>query len=446
MRPARVIILALTFALAAAAQAQVDWESWDAAVIRTTRTTPIQLDVQTSPAAGVATARLDLAAGGSVTLAAVGNGRFTGTITPAQALAGYDAADVNRNFVGFLRLLGSGGQPISTVNEFINVIDGSIPAAPVKARSSTARQTSRIFNVVRSPMSDLTSAAQDAVRQFYTYFPDDFDFVLVVFSMPSFPANRYHIGVRADATGTGQSPNNATASYGSAGRLLGVTVYPLDFLFDGAETSFSHETGHQWINFLANPRLSAGRPHWPPSNLASGVMGFSIPGSGAGGDFAYTVEAAGPGLAHVRSRTSTEPRTFTDLDLYLMGLLPPSQVQNAIVLDGDPCADCMVPATTITIQDVINANGPRIPTSSASQKSFRVATIVVTRNRLLNDDELAFFDSFAARGESRVALPFTSGLARGTTYPFSLATRGLATVDFHLTNEPVSTKKRAVRH
>ena len=83
-----------------------------------------------------------------------------------------------------------------------------------------------------------------------------------------------------------------------------------------------------------------------------------------------------------------------------------------------------------------------------------VAHHVAEANRLLverlsqplgtvTDDEMAMLEYFAARGESDVALPFTSGLARGTTKPFSVATRGIGHVDLRLEALP---RKRAARH
>lgn len=448
MRSSLVLFLgSLLVLLSAPLRAQVDSDSWDVAAMRTTRTAPLRLDVHVSPTAGVTAVRLDLAAGGSVNLTPLGGGLFRGSVTPAQALFGYDANDVNRNFVGFLRILGSGGQQLATYNEFINVVDGNIPAVPVVERSATARQSTRILNLLRPAGGDLASEVQASVRQLYSYLPDDYDFVQVVFSLPESSGNRYHIGVRTDATGTGQGTANSTAAYGSAGKLLGVTVFPLDTYFDCGEHTFSHETGHQWINFLKNPALAAGSPHWPYSNLANGIMGFSIAGSGAGGTFPYTVDAAGAGQARVRIQPPSRPKTFSDLDLYLMGLLPASQVRDALVLATEPtCSDCTMPVTTVTIQDVINVNGPRLPTPATSQKAFRFATVVVTRDRLLNDDEMAFFDYFAARGEARVVLPFAAGLEQGTANPFYLATRGLATADLHLRKEALPSKHRAVRH
>src|SRR5207237_9479549 len=174
-------------------------------------------------------------------------------------------------------------------------------------------------------------------------------------------------------------------------------------------------------NFLKNASLAGGSPHWPPSTMARGIMGLSIPGSGAGGDFPYKIEMATSTTAHVTISVVTQE--FDGFDLYLMGFLPPSAVAPGIVIQGSGCNDCTVPASQVTIADVIAANGPRVPDSTQSQKSFRMATVVISRDRLLNDEELAVREDFAERGDADAILPCASGLAHGTTQPRILPTR-----------------------
>jgi hypothetical protein len=347
-------------------------------------------------------------------------------------LDGYASDDVNHNVVGFIRLLGSSGQTLSSLNSIVQVLDDRVPAATVRNLPSNARATARILNLYRPGIDP--DQVQAAVRQFYGYYRDDFDFVQVVFALPSWPANRYHAQVRQDVGGIGAALTNNGAAFGSAAKLKGYTVFPIDTLFDAGESAFSHELGHQWINFLKNPSLAAGSPHWPPSTMARGIMGLSIPGSGAGGDFPYAITMTSSTTAHVTLATVTQE--FSDFDLYLMGFIPPSAVAPGIVIQGSGCTDCTVTASQITIADVIAANGPRNPASAAAQKSFRVATVVISRDRLLNDDELALFEYFAARGEAQEVLSYSSGLARGTTKPFYVATRRLGTVDLRLELPP----------
>ena len=432
-----LLSLAVAVFVCASARADIEWITFDPAAIRNDRTAPVRLDVQVSGATASTGLRLDLSAGGFITLTNMGGGRFTANVPAVAALFGYTSADLNRNFVGFLRTL-DGSTVVSTYNVFINVVDTSISRVTIKNLPG-ARQTARILNLFR-PLIGTDSRV--ATQQFYSYLPDDFDFVNVVFALPNYPGNRHHIVVRNDVSGIGLAFHNATAQYGSAGRLLGINVFPIDTLFDAGESAFSHEIGHQWINYLDHFRFQTG-PHWPPSNLASGIMGANISGTDVGGNFPWIVTPTTPGFAKTTVRL--EDPGFSDFDLYLMGLLPPVSTGDALLLDGTAtaCQNCIVPVTRFTIYDIINTHGPRLPAWPNARTSFRVGTVVITRDRLLTDDEIWLLEYFAARGESKTVLPFTSGLASGTTKPFYLATRGLGTVDLRLTIEP---KRRAARH
>src|SRR5438067_12845352 len=115
------LLLALLALLAPAAHAQtITWVKYDPSAIRSDRTAPATIELLiTGTVTGV---RLDYATGGgSLTLAPTGPGRWGGSVPAAQLLAGYDASDVNHNFVGFVRLLGAGGTTLSSFNSFINV-------------------------------------------------------------------------------------------------------------------------------------------------------------------------------------------------------------------------------------------------------------------------------------------------------------------------------------
>ena len=431
----RTLIL---LALAAAAQAQtVDWNRWDPMAIRSDRTANVTLELQTSGA--VSAVRLDYASGGSISLTQTSPARWSASVPAAKVLDGYQSDDVNHNVVGFVRLVGSGGQTLTSLNSVIQVIDSRVPAAAVRNLPNSARATARILNLFRPGINP--DQVQAAVQQLYGYFHDDYDFVMVVYTQPSYPANRYHFAVRSLVSGIGSPLINNGAQYGSATKLLGITVYPVDFFFDAGESAFSHELGHQWIMFLKNASLTPGTPHWVYSTMARGVMGFSIPGSLAGGEFGWQITPVTASTA--RTTTAAPTQEFSDLDLYLMGFIPPSQVPPATIITGEPCANCVLPSSTLTINDVIAVNGVRSPDWLSAKKSFRVATVVISRDRLLTDDEMSILEYFAARGESDVPLPYTSGLSRGTTKPFYVATRGSGRVDFRLETTP---RHRPARH
>ena len=118
-----------------------------------------------------------------------------------------------------------------------------------------------------------------------------------------------------------------------------------------------------------------------------------------------------------------------------MGLISKEEVSEHFVFEDQNQTDQLRgggtlkgPVHRISIENIIAVDGPRVPSVSDAQTQFRVVTIILSRDRLLSSNEMAFFDYMAARGESTSELPFTSGLARGVTKPFFLATGGRATL------------------
>lgn len=427
-RPARRLLALLAFLLTAVASSvqSIVSVTWDPMAIRSDRGADVSLAVETAGAVGGV--RIDLADLGSISLTPAGANTWRGTVPASRVLLGYGQDDVNHNFAGFIRLLGSAGQQIASFNAFVNVVDGNVPPVAVMNRATDVRQTPRIVNVYL-PGSTYTVDLRTVAQRFYTMFGDDFDFLQFAFTLPSYPQNRYHFGVRNDVQGIGIPIRNDAPFYGSAGKLQGISVFPIDYYFDLGEKTFSHELGHQWIQFIQHPLLQPGIPHWPMSTMATGVMGYSLAG-GVGGEFNWSIEPVSSTTAI--TRTAEASNEFADFDLYLMGLISAAQVAPGLVLQQAPCVGCTVTVAPITVNDIINRHSPRVPDPSTSTKSFRIATIVISRHRVLNDDEMALYEYMARRGEARQPIPYTSGLSRGTTKPFYVATRGLAAVDFRL--------------
>jgi hypothetical protein len=214
------------------------------------------------------------------------------------------------------------------------------------------------------------------------------------------------------------------------GKLMGITVFPVTGLFDGAETAYQHEMGHQWINFLSGTLFQSGIPHWPLSDVASGVMGFNIPGSRVGGNFPYKLTPEGENYR--LSFTSFVP-SFNDLELYLMGLLPADSVKTHFVFNNQnqtPMSNGLLygPITTISINNLVSLIGERIPNFNSSLKKFRIATIIIS-DSLLSDTEMSFYFFFAKRAEFKTTVPFCSGFLNGIAKPFYVSTGGRGELD-----------------
>lgn len=119
---------------------------------------------------------------------------------------------------------------------------------------------------------------------------------------------------------------------------------------------------------------------------------------------------------------------FNEYELYMMGLLPSWEVPDQIVFSDQtvvPNIGTFIDdaVTTVTIDEVIEANGgERDPAYPYAQNAFRAATIVISRGRLLSEDEMTYLDYMAARGELQVPIDDQYGR------PFYVSTGGRATL------------------
>lgn len=159
--------------------------------------------------------------------------------------------------------------------------------------------------------------------------------------------------------------------------------------YDYAMSQIGHEMGHRWSAFVSakvgNETIPLGPTHWArglqapvafpyqrpveASAMGGGVWQDNFDGTFTQLDDDYYVPATG----------------WSYLDLYLMGLIGPSEVPDFFILrnlvatgkdvNGHPIfkAD----RTKVTIQDVIAAEGPRLPDVDHSQKQFNTGMVVV---------------------------------------------------------------------
>jgi uncharacterized protein (TIGR03437 family) len=343
--------------------------------------------------------------------------------------------------IGFLAVF-QGQTSLSKYGVGAEIAAPDIPRLSVTSDAADVQHTAYLVNI-RMPAAFPPAGGDPSVipdgnpvlKRFYQLFPDSYDMLNLVYS-PSFFQNRFHVGYRNDVQGIGTQIFNSTSTAGSAGALLGVNHFPLTSYFDAGETAFVHEFGHQFIDFSTLPILAQGVPHWPISSLASGVMGFSLPGA-EGGRFPCRVTQASGG---VQLTPDSSAPVFADMDLYLMGLIPPEQVGDNVVFadqsNGGVIAKCgslyTGALTHVSIADVVQNMGKRVPDSTASKKSYRVATILVTRDTLLDADAMAFYSYFARRGEEQGQIPVQTGQLRGMTKPIWVATGGRLTVNMQV--------------
>ena len=417
-------------ALAPSAQGQaVTRERFTPAVVPETQTDPVRFEATVSgnPASvafnynGADRPMFDNGTNGDLV---AGDGVWTILFTPAEILSKNTAARVFRPFIGTCRPAGGGA-----FNVVAEVWTSAIGLHTVRPIDANGQETDYIANYVATSSQLLSFDQRVWAQRFYATHGDKFDFLnFVLIAGPV--GNRFHFATKNSVQGIGLGIFDNTAQYGSSGKLQGINTFPISSFFDGGEKAFAHETGHQWINFLAGTPFAIGTPHWPVGDIAGNVMGFSIGGSGGqGGNFPFTFSPNGSGGFVVGSSNNLILSTFNTMELYLMGLIPPSEVGTFFVLNNQnpnvTVGQTIQPSeiTPVTVNDVITARGARVPDSTQSQKNFRVATIVVSE-QLLDAHAMALYDYFARRSEERQQLTFASGLSTGTCNPWYLATGG----------------------
>lgn len=209
----------------------------------------------------------------------------------------------------------------------------------------------------------------DIAKEFYKENPDDFHFI-TIFTTYDSSGPQSHISVRNNIKGIGLNIFNNTAAYGSEGRLLGINwmkdidMYSIDeFQLALGVNGILHETSHQWgafvdfidengqkSNSLRNPYNLA---HWDKKL----ETGYDLLNGGSwidNGDGTFT------------AKTTDYRGGYSDLDLYLMGLISKNEVGPIKLIVSDYDTKDIQPGTTISgavktisIQQIINAEGER---------------------------------------------------------------------------------------
>ena len=371
-----------------------------------------------------------------------GDGTWSITFTPQEILVRNVPSRVFRPILGSCNVAGFG-----SLNVIAEVWTSAIGLRPIRTIDSTGQETDYIANYSATRNELMNFDFRLWAQRFYASHGDEYDFLNFVL-VTGRRGNRFHMLVKNTVNGIGLQLFDNSSQYGSAGRLKGFNNFPIPSFFDGGEKAFSHEVGHQWINFLGGTVYAPGVPHWPRGSIAGNVMGFSQGGQGGqGGTFPFTFSANGAGGYLVGSADAFILSTFNSMELYLMGLIPAEEVTPFFVLNNQNLS--VTPGltlqpqdyTTVSVNEIIASAGPRIPAAADAQRDFRVATIVISE-QLLDPYAMAFYDYFARRAEAITPLPFSSGLSSGTGNPWYLATGGRSTMTSAITTPTVNVSGR----
>ncbi len=170
--------------------------------------------------------------------------------------------------------------------------------------------------------------------------------------------------------------------------------------YDYAMSQIGHEMGHRWSAFVSasvdGKTIELGPTHWDmglqapapfpyqrpteASAMGGGVWQDNFDGTYSQLDDNYYVPATG----------------YSYLDLYLMGLISASEVPDFFILknlvpvgkDANGHPIFKADRTKITIQDVIAAEGPRLPDVDHSQREFNTGIVMVVEHGKTPSPEL----------------------------------------------------------
>ena len=319
---------------------------------------------------------------------------------------------------GQLRSSTASSSPVD-LGDGLFLLDGNTDPSSslVEAKINAAQWSSLI--------SGGSSVLHSVSNLIYTKFNDDFDFIFFVLDKQidyniinalGFLGINY--GSSNDVQGLGISAYNNAPSWGSAGKLKSAMFFPFqDAILTGPAL---HELCHNWAAFICptygfdNSRYDYGG-HWGISNAGGqlggfkylrvvqencdGVQGktlyqvsFSSNATNADGSFRY------PGFGTVANGGNGLP--YSDIELYLMGMKSAQDLRNSgFTLDtysgnsynstGDLSAGngyfYSTTKTSYTIDDIIAMDGARVPDASASQKQFKVLTVVISNETASNN-------------------------------------------------------------
>ncbi len=297
------------------------------------------------------------------------------------------------------------------------------------------------------PDGSFNSQARKAItNEFYKTHQDELDFIVIFsnfnYEMLQTGTAAFYTPVKNDTLGIGLPWPNEAGSYGSrtTGRLQGlidmgnIASLESDPLLPGFEKTLmilTHEQMHRWganVKFLdpatgmtSNAILSSDGMHWNfflDSN-SSALYGNHWRDNGDGNFTSIAPEYPIEGIAN--------SRLYSPLDLYLMGIydrtqVPPMLLIKDPVIIEDPQPEISPKVfpqigvtvrgtpTFVTIDQIIAAEGERVPSAAVSPKAFKTAFILITNTNTFSSADLRGIEAIRSAWITRYSI-LTDGKA-----------------------------------
>jgi hypothetical protein len=272
----------------------------------------------------------------------------------------------------------------------------------------------------KNPDGSLNMLSRQPIsKEFLKAHQDTYDFFVIFsnfdFQMPDAGAKGFYTEVKNDIQGIGRPLFDNSSFFGSNGKLQGIIdmgdiskiiMDPADPRFEETISTLAHEQMHRWganVKFkdasgnMSTALLGKDGCHWSflLDSDASVLYGNDWRDNGDG---TFTSTGAN--------------RYYSPLDLYLMGFYDKSQVPQTLLIENKDIDPAKLPeigttisgaARYITIDDIIAAEGQRVPDALSSQKAFKTAFIFITRPGTFNDSELAGIENIRNAWAGRFA-------------------------------------------
>ena len=232
-----------------------------------------------------------------------------------------------------------------------------------------------------------------------------------------------------------------------------------------------HEIAHGWSAYLDGPLSLAEQTdrdpisHWGFTSVGGVLGGWDASSLEALGDEQYRVCGPSPHEAFAPQGYAHNSVPYAPLELYLMGLLAPDDVPDIQVaiepvlttIEGTCVTFQAAELETVSVAQIIAANGVRLPSSQDSPKHFDVGLIVIAQHSLTEAEWQVYEDAMICMEATSDCGNLATGIAHDgrevvfQPLTFFEATGGRASLRFAVlqqtadTNQTITTRNDITR-
>lgn len=208
------------------------------------------------------------------------------------------------------------------------------------------------------------------------------EFVLLLMNRNAAPTGKpdgYHTPIRNGVSGIGRPVFDRSALLGTGSEVQSIVYFPFRRGIAGGPSL--HELAHRWGNDAVETVLP---DHFGFSSAGRQLGGFDDGTLKDLGGGLYQA-GVGPNLGFGLNANGGNTVPYSDVELYLVGLLAPGEAQpfhvarSAVWVDEERGLFRADGADRMTGEDLIRRWGPRVPDVTFSPKTFRVLTVLLSR-------------------------------------------------------------------